>query len=96
MQEDNGLTPEPKIYTMIRKGDQSGVSGVGRVADIFLCHNGKVILVWRTDVDAAKHGNSSIGIYESWESFYYVHCLKHPANRTEIVEGKISWSKSTT
>jgi hypothetical protein len=76
---------EPRVFTVIRRDDESGVSGRGRVIDGFVAHNGKTIIVWRTDVDAAKHGFSSIGIYDSYEAFFAIHIAAHPKNDTEIM-----------
>lgn len=76
---------DPKMFTVIRRRDESGVSGVGRVIDGIRFHTGQVVICWRTDVDAGKHGYSSLGIYESWEAFKHVHIDSHPTNETEII-----------
>jgi hypothetical protein len=75
---------EPKLFTVIRKADASGVSGTGRVLDGTLFHNGYVAICWRTDVEGAAHGYTSIGVYPSWEAFYFLHIKSHPTNDTEI------------
>ena len=74
----------PRIFTMYRVKDESGVSGSGRVLDGCLFHTGKVVICWRTDVEAAAHGHSSIGIYDSWEAFKFLHIDSHPTNETRI------------
>jgi hypothetical protein len=76
--------PDPKLFTMRRKADASGVSGTGRVLDGVLFHNGTVVICWRTDVEGAAHGYSSVGVYPSWEAFYFLHIESHPTNETEI------------
>jgi hypothetical protein len=44
---------EPRLFTMIRKNDESHVSGTGRVLDGVVFHNGKVVICWRSE---EKHG----------------------------------------
>ena len=73
-----------KTFTVIRNADESGVSGTGRILDGAIAHNGKVIVCWRTDVDGSKHGDSSIGIYDSFGAFRRIHIDSHPDNKTEI------------
>lgn len=68
---------EPVLFTMYR-------SGAGRVLDGVLFHTGQVVICWRTDVEAAAHGYSSLGIYPSWEAFEFVHVKSHPDNEAEI------------
>lgn len=75
---------EPRIFTITRQQDESGVSGTGRILDGVLWHNGKVTVCWRTDVDASKHGHSSIGIYDSWDAFAHIHINSHPTNGTVV------------
>ncbi len=67
-----------------RGADASGVSGTGHVLDGVLFHTGQVVVCWRTDVDAAKHGHSSLGIYPSFEAFHHIHVGAHPTNATRI------------
>jgi len=73
---------EPKLFTLIRNKDESGVSGTGRVLDGVLWHTGQVTICWRTD---KRHGHSSLGIYPNWEAFQYIHIDSHPENDTEII-----------
>jgi hypothetical protein len=75
---------EPRLFTVRRKSDASGVSGTGRILDGTLYHNGLVTICWRTDTEGAKHGHSSIGVYLSWESFEFIHIKSHPTNGTEV------------
>ena len=68
---------------MYRRGDESGVSGLGGVLDGVVFHTGQVVVCWRTDLDATQgkgRGRSSLGIYASWEAFDALHI----ANRTDI------------
>lgn len=73
-----------KTFTVVRNDDESGVSGTGRILDGIIFHNGKVVICWRTDIDGTKHGDSSIGVYESFGAFRRIHIDSHPDNKTEI------------
>ena len=75
---------EPRLFTLIRHVDESGISGTGRVLDGVIFHTGQVVICWRTDINADKSGYSSIAIYPSWEAFLAVHVRPHPPNATEI------------
>jgi hypothetical protein len=76
--------PGPRLFTLYRASDESGVSGTGRVLDGVLFHTGQVVICWRTDVDGAKHGHSSLGIYPTWDAFRFIHIDSHPANQTRL------------
>lgn len=77
-------TREPRLFTMIRESDESGVSGTGRVLDGVHFHTGQVVVCWRTDIEAAQHGYSSLGTYPSWDAFAFLHIKSHPTNRTRV------------
>ncbi|MEP0548072.1 MAG: hypothetical protein ABJF88_14145 [Rhodothermales bacterium] len=77
---------EPRLFTLYRRSDESGVSGTGRVLDGVVFHNGKVVVCWRTDL---RGGHSSIIIYDDWEAFEAVHVAPHPPEQTEIVFAEI-------
>ena len=64
-----------KTFTVIRERDESGVSGTGRILDGVMFHNGKVVICWRTDIEGSRHGASSLGIYDSWEDFSFIHIV---------------------
>lgn len=72
---------EPRLFSLHRQSDESGVSGTGRVLDGVIFHNGKVVVCWRTDL---RGGHSSLVIYDSWEAFKAVHIAPHPPEQTEI------------
>ena len=61
---------EPNLFTMIRKRDESQISGTGRVIDGVVFHNGRVVICWRTE---DRHGHFSMGIYDSFEAFKCIH-----------------------
>jgi hypothetical protein len=76
---------EPKLFSLIRNADETGVSGIGRVLDGVIFHNGQVVTCWRTDIKKDGPGFSSLGVYPSWEAFKSIHIDPHPENRTEII-----------
>lgn len=51
------------------------------ILDGVVFHNGKVVICWRTE---AKHGYTSVGVYDTWEAFTFVHIDSHPTNGTEM------------
>ncbi len=76
---------EPKMFTMIRRRNASGVSGSGRVLDGVIFHTGQVVVCWRSDLQQPAPGYSSIAIYPSWEAFKHVHIDSHPEDEAEVV-----------
>ncbi len=85
MSEDitNQLTP--RLFHIVRHGDESGVSGLGRVLDGILWVNGQVTVMWRTDLDPKKVGMSSITTFNNYRAFEDIHINSHPTNKTEII-----------
>jgi hypothetical protein len=75
---------EPRLFTLIREQDESGVSGTGRVLDGVIFHTGQVVICWRSDINEKEPGYSSLAIYESWDAFIQVHVHPHPGNNTQI------------
>jgi hypothetical protein len=75
---------EPRLFTLIRRVDESGVSGTGRILDGVVFHTGQVVVCWRGDLSAAQPGFSSIGVYPAWEAFLHVHVAPHPEGSAEI------------
>jgi hypothetical protein len=75
---------EPRLFSLIRYADESGVSGTGRVLDGVIFHTGQVVICWRTDLNSEKPGYSSIAIYPSWEAFLHIHVQPHPPGAMDI------------
>ena len=75
---------EPRLFTVHRQADESGVSGTGRVLDGVVFHTGQVVVCWRTDIEAAAHGHSSIAVYASWKAFVFIHLGSHPTNHSRV------------
>ncbi len=38
---------EPRLFTLFRHVDESGISGTGRVLDGVIFHTGQVVVCWR-------------------------------------------------
>lgn len=75
---------EPRTFTLIRRVDETGVSGTGRVLDGVVFHTGQVVVCWRTDLNGSEPGFSSLAIYPSWVAFLHVHVAPHPEGSAEI------------
>lgn len=75
---------EPRVFTLIRSIDESGVSGTGRVLDGVIFHTGQVVVCWRSDLDPDNPGYSSLAVYPSWDAFLHVHVRPHPQDATEV------------
>ncbi len=75
---------EPRLFTLLRYLDESGVSGTGRVLDGVVFHTGQVVVCWRSDINSPSAGYSSMGIYPSWEAFLHIHVHPHPPGAMEI------------
>lgn len=76
-----GPHSEPRLFTLWRRTDETGISGTGRVLDGVVFHNGKVVVCWRSDLHG---GHSSVAVYDSWDAFEAVHITPHPPDQTEI------------
>lgn len=76
---------EPRMFTVIRHFDATGISGTGRIMDGVIFHNGQVVICWRSDIKDSKIGYSTISIYPSWEAFKHIHIDPHPENHTEVL-----------
>jgi hypothetical protein len=82
------METNPKLFTLVRKNDHSGISGTGRVLDGVIFHTGQVVTCWRTDLNVKGKGIdafSTIGIYPSYEAFLHVHVKPHPEGSNEVI-----------
>lgn len=78
---------EPRLFTLIRHADETGISSTGRVLDGAVFHTGQVVVCWRADLNLEKPGFSSLAIYPSWEAFLHVHVRPHAPEATTISFG---------
>jgi len=76
---------EPRLFTIIRHKDSTGLSGTGRIIDGVIFHTGQVVICWRSDLNQPNTGFSSMTIYPSWEAFEHIHIKPHPENQTEVL-----------
>lgn len=72
---------EPRLFTLTRHTDESGISGTGRVLDGVVFHNGRVVACWRSDL---RGGHSSFVIHDSWEAFCAIHVDPHLPSQTTV------------
>ena len=67
-----------RIFKVIRKQDESGISGTGHVIDGVVFDDGTTVIKWRSEF-------SSIAIYRSYLEFKHLHIDCHPSNETEFI-----------
>lgn len=82
------MSDNPRLFTLIRNVDPSGISGTGRVLDGVIFHTGQVVTCWRTDVNIKGKeidGYSTLGIYPSFDAFLHVHVKPHPPGASKVV-----------
>jgi hypothetical protein len=72
-----------KTFYIIRHGDESGVSGLGRVLNGVVFPDGQTVIKW-----CVKDKPNSIAIYPTFEDFKLIHIDSHPTNGTEIIYEK--------
>ena len=76
---------EPKMFTLVRNKDESGISGTGRVLDGIIYHTGQVVVCWRSDDPNSKSpARPSLGIYDSLKDFLDTHVNNHD-NDTDLI-----------
>jgi len=68
-----------RTFTVARKNDESGVSGIGVVIEGVQYATGQVVLHWL--LPPPKGG---IAIFESLDDFIKIHITPHPTNKTII------------
>ncbi len=82
------METNPRLFTLVRKIDPSGISGTGRVLDGVIFHTGQVVTCWRTDLKKKEKGveaYSTLGVYPSYEAFFHVHVKPHPEGSNEVI-----------
>ena len=67
----------PRLFSMVRQADESGVSGTGHVLDGVVWRNGKVSAAWDT-----ANAPGSICTYDAFGDFKSIHVDAHPSNDT--------------
>lgn len=74
------LKSRPHCFRLIRRNDESGVSGTGVVLMGVVWPNGKVTVCWTT-----RNAPSSIVVYDDWKTFLGIHVRSHATNKAKIV-----------
>lgn len=69
-----------KTFEMVRNSDESKVSGTGSVLAGVIFRSGKVVVSWHSKSDI-----NSLGIYDNYYEFYFIHVASHPTNETQII-----------
>lgn len=69
----------PAVFEMIRRNDETGVSGTGKVGEGFVASNGKVTFHWITPGKPM-----SVVSYDAFADFEAIHITPHPSNKTVI------------
>lgn len=76
---------QPRVFVLVRNGDESGTSGTGRVLDGIVFPNGTVAVCWDTKNNPDSRVDvGSISVFDSYDDFLSVHVSQHPDNRSEI------------
>jgi hypothetical protein len=69
-----------RTFEMVREGDETGVSGTGKVLEGCIYSDGTCVVRWVTD-----NSPRSTQIWESLASFIAIHITPHPDNKTKLV-----------
>jgi hypothetical protein len=73
----NHPSANPRVFTLVRPQDETGISGTGRVLDGVIFHTGQVVICWRSE-------HSSLTIFDSYEAFKAIHIDPHPSNHSQV------------
>jgi len=71
------ITLPPQAFVMVRKSDETGISGTGVICEGTIYSNGKVTTCWTSQTPA-------VHVWDSFKAFKSVHIDPHPDNGTEI------------
>lgn len=69
-----------KMFYMIRRTDETGVSGTGIVLYGAVFPDGITVIHWCT-----KKKVNCTSVFNNFEDFKYIHIDCHPKNKTEVV-----------
>lgn len=72
----------PRVFSMVRQADESGVSGTGHVLDGVVWPAGSASVCWRTG-PLAPEDQVPIA-FSSWSAFMAIHVDQHPGNESII------------
>lgn len=77
------LGPAPRVFSMIRKADESGVSGTGHVLDGVVWPNGQLSICWCAGPLTGDEQTPQA--FKSLAAFKTIHIDQHPDNGTELI-----------
>lgn len=69
-----------KPFEMYREGDESGVSGTGKVLEGCIFTDGTTVVKWTVEGKP-----SSTAIYNRFKDFEMIHVISHPTNGTKFI-----------
>ena len=75
-----------RTFEMIREGDESGVSGTGKVLEGTVFTDGTTVVRWTVEGKP-----QSTAVYPSFDDFHLIHVASHPTNGTSF-----RWTTPTT
>ena len=70
-----------RTFTVLREGDESGVSGTGTVAEGVEFGDGTCVIRW---MPAGSPGRSTV-VWDNFGAFVMVHIAPHESNKTKVI-----------
>ncbi len=70
-----------RTFEVIRREDESGISGTGAVAEGTIFSDGICVLRWT----APSSPSHSTAVFNSFSDFLMIHVASHPSNKTKCV-----------
>lgn len=86
--DPTGMSPEtydaPRLFTLTRASDESGVSGTGLVLRGIVWPAGQVTVCWCAPAGPVPIADNIPQSYKSWQHFAAIHIGQHPPEQSEI------------
>lgn len=70
-----------KVFSLVRKFDETGISGTGKVLEGVVFSDGRVAIRWCT----LNGIPNSTGLFDSFDDFQKIHINSHPKNNSELI-----------
>lgn len=70
----------PRVFHLIRQGDETGISGVGHVLDGVVWPDGQVVTKW-----CVPGKPSEINVSKSFDEWQAIHVNAHPTNKSLVI-----------
>lgn len=68
----------PQVFAVVRRADETGVSGTGTIVDGIVFPSGECVVRWRGPTPC-------VTVWPSFDAFKSVHIDPHPLNKTEVL-----------